>query len=133
MVVVGVVAAAAAVHVDDGRKQKRSVPRDQALLWTNAPLASGPLSRHHVFGHDPGEFCLLALALVSAEYPAQNVEFLNNPAKFSDVYRFRVTFECIAPLKDGKKTLRSHPNLSNARHRPGMEANIRVFARKRGP
>ncbi|KAF8895808.1 ASF1 like histone chaperone-domain-containing protein [Mucidula mucida] len=30
----------------------------------------------------------------------RNVEFINNPAKFSDVYRFRVTFECIAPLKD---------------------------------
>lgn len=32
----------------------------------------------------------------------QNVEFMNNPARFSDVYRFRVTFECIAPLEDGK-------------------------------
>ncbi|KAG6828019.1 Histone chaperone asf1 [Tricholoma furcatifolium] len=30
----------------------------------------------------------------------RNVEFLNNPARFSDVYNFRVTFECIAPLKD---------------------------------
>ncbi|KAG5726037.1 Histone chaperone ASF1 [Termitomyces sp. T112] len=30
----------------------------------------------------------------------RNVEFINNPARFSDVYRFRVTFECIAPLKD---------------------------------
>ncbi|KAJ7058010.1 ASF1 like histone chaperone-domain-containing protein [Mycena amicta] len=30
----------------------------------------------------------------------RNVEFLNNPAKFSDPYRFRVTFECIASLKD---------------------------------
>jgi histone chaperone ASF1 len=26
---------------------------------------------------------------------------LNNPARFTDPYRFRVTFECIAPLKDG--------------------------------
>jgi histone chaperone ASF1 len=26
---------------------------------------------------------------------------MNNPARFSDVYRFRVTFECIAPLDDG--------------------------------
>ena len=32
----------------------------------------------------------------------QNVEFLNNPAKFSDSYRFRVTFECIAQLEDGE-------------------------------
>ncbi|KAG5651311.1 hypothetical protein H0H81_009112 [Sphagnurus paluster] len=30
----------------------------------------------------------------------RNVEFINNPARFSDVYHFRVTFECIAPLKD---------------------------------
>ncbi|KAJ6539927.1 ASF1 like histone chaperone-domain-containing protein [Mycena sp. CBHHK59/15] len=30
----------------------------------------------------------------------RNVEFINNPAKFSDVYRFRVTFDCIASLKD---------------------------------
>ncbi|KAH7913650.1 ASF1 like histone chaperone-domain-containing protein [Hygrophoropsis aurantiaca] len=30
----------------------------------------------------------------------RNVEFFNNPARFSDPYRFRVTFECIAPLKD---------------------------------
>ncbi|KIK09626.1 hypothetical protein K443DRAFT_127517 [Laccaria amethystina LaAM-08-1] len=30
----------------------------------------------------------------------RNVEFINNPARFSDVYQFRVTFECIAPLKD---------------------------------
>lgn len=31
----------------------------------------------------------------------RNVEFLNNPARFTDAYRFRVTFECISPLKDG--------------------------------
>ncbi|KAL0952475.1 hypothetical protein HGRIS_006738 [Hohenbuehelia grisea] len=30
----------------------------------------------------------------------RNVEFINNPAAFSDPYKFRVTFECIAPLKD---------------------------------
>ncbi|PPQ75781.1 hypothetical protein CVT26_001490 [Gymnopilus dilepis] len=30
----------------------------------------------------------------------RNVEFMNNPAKFSDPYRFKVTFECIAPLED---------------------------------
>jgi histone chaperone ASF1 len=30
----------------------------------------------------------------------RNVEFLNNPARFSDSYHFKVTFECIAPLKD---------------------------------
>ncbi|EJD05180.1 anti-silence-domain-containing protein [Fomitiporia mediterranea MF3/22] len=30
----------------------------------------------------------------------KNVEFLNNPARFTDPYRFRVLFECIAPLPD---------------------------------
>ncbi|EKM52647.1 uncharacterized protein PHACADRAFT_261222 [Phanerochaete carnosa HHB-10118-sp] len=30
----------------------------------------------------------------------RNVEFLNNPARFLDAYRFRVTFECIAELPD---------------------------------
>jgi len=30
----------------------------------------------------------------------RNVEFLNNPAKFSEPYKFKVTFECIAPLPD---------------------------------
>ncbi|EJU00348.1 anti-silence-domain-containing protein [Dacryopinax primogenitus] len=29
----------------------------------------------------------------------RNVEFVNNPARFTDPYIFRVTFECIAPLK----------------------------------
>ena len=28
------------------------------------------------------------------------MEFINNPAKFSDPYRFRVTFDCIAELED---------------------------------
>ena len=31
----------------------------------------------------------------------QNVEFLNNPARFLDPYHFRVTFECITALKEG--------------------------------
>ena len=30
----------------------------------------------------------------------RDVTFLNNPARFSDEYNFRVTFECISPLKD---------------------------------
>jgi hypothetical protein len=33
--------------------------------------------------------------------PFQNVEFLNNPARFLDPYHFRVTFECIATLDEG--------------------------------
>jgi len=42
--------------------------------------------------------------LTAGSTPNQNVEFMNNPARFSDVYRFRVTFECIAPLEDGTWT-----------------------------
>lgn len=34
-------------------------------------------------------------------YCLQNVEFLNNPAKFLDPYYFRVTFDCIAELPEG--------------------------------
>ncbi|KZV95749.1 anti-silencing protein [Exidia glandulosa HHB12029] len=30
----------------------------------------------------------------------RSVEFLNNPARFLDPYRFKVTFDCVAPLKD---------------------------------
>ncbi|KAG9105370.1 Histone chaperone asf1 [Ceratobasidium sp. 392] len=30
----------------------------------------------------------------------RDVVFLNNPAKFGDPYYFKVTFECIAPLKE---------------------------------
>lgn len=41
----------------------------------------------------------------------QNVEFLNNPARFLDPYKFRVTFECIAPLKDGKDATLMPPHL----------------------
>ena len=33
----------------------------------------------------------------------QNVEFLNNPARFLDPYKFRVTFECIAGIPDGAR------------------------------
>ena len=42
-----------------------------------------------------------SLLLVDLHSPIQNVEFLNNPARFLDPYRFRVTFECIAALKEG--------------------------------
>ncbi|QRV89397.1 histone chaperone ASF1 [Ceratobasidium sp. AG-Ba] len=30
----------------------------------------------------------------------RDVTFLNNPARFTDPYKFKVTFECIAPLKE---------------------------------
>ncbi|KAH7096781.1 anti-silence-domain-containing protein [Auriculariales sp. MPI-PUGE-AT-0066] len=30
----------------------------------------------------------------------RSVEFLNNPARFTDTYKFKLTFECVAPLKD---------------------------------
>lgn len=32
----------------------------------------------------------------------RNIEIVNNPAKFSDPYVFRIQFECIAPLKEGQ-------------------------------
>ena len=34
----------------------------------------------------------------------RNVEFLNNPARFLDPYKFRVLFECMAPLPDGTQS-----------------------------
>ncbi|KAF8487462.1 ASF1 like histone chaperone-domain-containing protein [Russula ochroleuca] len=42
----------------------------------------------------------LSLSLLDLCTPFQNVEFLNNPARFLDPYHFRVTFECIAALKE---------------------------------
>lgn len=30
-----------------------------------------------------------------------NVNILNNPAPFTDPYKFEITFECLEPLKDG--------------------------------
>lgn len=30
-----------------------------------------------------------------------NVSVLNNPAKFTDPYKFEITFECLEPLKEG--------------------------------
>ncbi|KAI6103928.1 ASF1 like histone chaperone-domain-containing protein [Pisolithus croceorrhizus] len=44
--------------------------------------------------------CSCSRALRIHSPPVQNVEWFNNPARFLDPYRFRVTFECIAPLKD---------------------------------
>ena len=43
----------------------------------------------------------LSLSLLYLCTPLQNVEFLNNPARFLDPYHFRVTFECITALKEG--------------------------------
>jgi len=43
----------------------------------------------------------LSLSLLYLCAPLQNVEFLNNPARFLDPYHFRVTFECITALKEG--------------------------------
>lgn len=53
------------------------------------PFAS--LSFPPVLGH-----LSLKMSIVSIK----NVEFLNNPARYADVYRCRILFECMAPLKD---------------------------------
>ena len=31
-----------------------------------------------------------------------NVEILNNPAKFDEPFQFEISFECIAPVKEGQ-------------------------------
>lgn len=49
----------------------------------------------------------------------RNVEFINNPARFTDPYKFRVTFECIAPLKDGQSPPPPLP--------PFILANIKII------
>jgi hypothetical protein len=62
---------------------------------------------------------------------AQNVEFINNPAKFSDVYRFRVTFDCIASLKDGPRLTLSASQRLMMPHRPRVEAHLRLLPGQR--
>ena len=55
----------------------------------------------------------------------QNVEFLNNPARFLDPYHFRVTFECIAPLEDG-----AFLPLSHVRAHTPAEVTNRPFSQR---
>ncbi|KAJ9091047.1 hypothetical protein QFC19_009284 [Naganishia cerealis] len=33
----------------------------------------------------------------------RNIQLLNNPARWEDDYNFRITFECVEPLKEGKQ------------------------------
>jgi histone chaperone ASF1 len=52
----------------------------------------------------------LAAAAVLAAHPlarnaSSDVTVLNNPAKFTDPYLFKITFECMAPLQDGAHPL----------------------------
>ncbi|KAF3933061.1 hypothetical protein ABW20_dc0107917 [Dactylellina cionopaga] len=37
---------------------------------------------------------------MSSVVTVKSVEFVNNPAKFSDIYHFRITFDCTATLAD---------------------------------
>jgi hypothetical protein len=82
-------------HTDRGRARPRSVPRP--LYHTSSSYASNNMSivtiRVCVHG--------ISLSSLDSSTPFQNVEFLNNPARFLDPYHFRVTFECIAALKEG--------------------------------
>ena len=63
--------------------------------------------RRDVHSHNQGtSVSVMELsANVDVSLPQQNVEFLNNPAKFLDPYHFRVTFECIAELPEGTSPL----------------------------
>lgn len=65
----------------------------------------------------------------------QNVEFLNNPARFSEPYRFRVLFECMAPLPDGTYSLsisfETYSHKGSPLNRPRMAPHIRLFTGKR--
>lgn len=40
--------------------------------------------------------------LTNIQVNIRNIELLNNPAKFDDPYNFRIKFEAIAPLVEGK-------------------------------
>lgn len=53
----------------------------------------------------------------------QNVEFLNNPARFSEPYRFRVLFECMAPLPDGTYSLSISFETYSQRFTPKQTSN----------
>lgn len=55
-----------------------------------------------------------------------NVSILNNPAPFTDPYKFEITFECLEPLKDGtlKKPITTALELVTDFFRSGMEADL---------
>jgi hypothetical protein len=91
------------------RAAARMSYRENVFLFAEAEIETWDATRfrfcnHHVHRHDPRESTsfLPFVPIVSLTYwDGQNVEFLNNPARFLDPYHFRVTFECIAPLEDG--------------------------------
>ena len=55
----------------------------------------------------------------------RNVEILS-PARapFNEEYRFRITFECISPLEDGKSRSWVMLSLSPTRRRDAVAANV---------
>lgn len=93
---------------------------------------------HHVHCHNTSTRARALLACAPLTV-VQNVEFLNNPARFLDPYKFRVTFECIAPLPDGEPTTHKRARyglrltcqiLNGASYtcpRPGMRSSIRSW------
>ena len=92
-----------------------------------------PLATQDVHRHDP-RTCLPSSSVVARGLMTedtnnwQNVEFLNNPARFLDPYHFRVTFECVAPLPEG--TYQPYffcflPQTSSRTFRSGMAPHLR--------
>ena len=54
-----------------------------------------------------------------------NVVVLDNPCKYTDPFRFEVTFECIQPLDDGKALLMTHiSSISNPSRTADLEWKI---------
>lgn len=91
------------------------------------------LTSSHVYRINPSETRAHSQISILIDAPPlpQNVEFLNNPARFTDPYRFRVTFECLSPLPDGTLLVKSlHTSHSLYSHRPRVETNLCLLPRK---
>lgn len=55
----------------------------------------------------------VALILKGRPHLRRDITVLSNPAKFTDPYVFRITFECMAPLEEG--SYRCLPSSTRAR------------------
>jgi len=86
------------------RRQIRrlSLLRSSSLRSPDSPTRPFPTIMSIVTIRVRTEIVSLIKHVLNTSDSKQNVEFLNNPARFSDPYHFKVTFECIAPLKDGE-------------------------------
>ena len=58
----------------------------------------------------------------------RNIELVNNPAKYDDEYHFRIKFEAISALAEGKHLLQNFsitlPLSVLIRYRPRVEARL---------